>query len=227
MAAYPVDGSDGPLVVRRVVLWRRLEPGDVRTPGTEVSAESPYLEAKVLEVGVSPETLETLERLQAVKDEVHRVRAGWSTRYEPGGALFALGGGLGVGTLLEYLPASMLPVAGFTRARKSRVESAAAERWAQTPERAERDALGRRLRPRWERFVERQREATGFRADVRVGDVHEADRLVSIRAERLTDPATWRPDAAPNQVRYSWVYVDGRAVEQVAELEETAPDEEE
>lgn len=236
MAPVAIDGSKDALVVRRLVVWRRLEPGDVRTPGTELSAESPYLEAKVLEVGISEKTLADLERLDAKKREVHAVASRWSTRYEPGGVLLALGGGLSIGALLDYLPASWLPatgslavlgvaVAALTRARKAKVDGDARRRWRAMPERDALKSIEKRLRPRYERFAEKLREDSGFRTEVRVGDIHEADRLVSIELERLTDPATWRADDKPQEVRYSWVYPDGHAVEQRAELEET--DEEE
>ena len=110
------------------------------------------------------------------------------------------------------------------------MEKAAADAWHQTDERRELEQLRKTLTPRWERFVKRTREDTGFRVDVRVGDVHDADRLVSIDPERITHPDTWRPDEKPNEVRYGWVYRDGRYSEQVAELEDSdapASDEEE
>lgn len=233
MTPVAIDGSKGPLVVRRAVVWRRLEPGDVRTEGTELSAESPYLEAKVVEVGISKETLEDLERIDEVRRRVHDVAESWSTRYEPAGVLFALGGGLSVGALLDYLPAFTLPFTGsltalgiavgvFTRARKAKVEGEVKRRWEKTDEHRELASLEKRLKPRWERFSERLREGSGFRTDVRVGDIHEADRLVTLDLDRITDPACWRPDEKEGEVRYSWVYLDGRAVEQRAELEDTA-----
>lgn len=236
MAPVAIDGSKGALVVRRVVVWRRLEPGDVRTPGTELSAESPYLEAKVLEVGVSEKTLADLERLQKVKDAAHATADGWDTRYEPGGVLLALGGGLSIGALLDYLPPSWLPATGtlallgvaigaLTRSRKTRADKAAEKKWKAMPERDALASLEKRLLPRWKRFGDKLREDSGFRTEVRVGDIHEADRLVSLELARLTDPASWRPDEKPREVRYSWIYTDGRAVEQRAELEEN--DEEE
>ena len=69
-------------------------------------------------------------------------------------------------------------------------------------------------------------EAEGFRTDVRVGDIHEAERLVSVSLERITHPDTWKADAEEREVRYGWVFSDGRYDEQVAELEESdVPDE--
>ncbi len=82
-------------------------------------------------------------------------------------------------------------------------------------------AIEKRLTPRWERFAAKLREETGFRADLRVGDVHEAERLVSIDPARITHPDSWRPDPKPAQVRYGWRYADGRVVEKEAELEDT------
>ncbi len=231
-----IDGSDGPLVVRRIVAWRRLEPGDVRTPGTEIAPESPHLEAKILEVGIAEALLEELERLEAKRAEVTAAASGWLTRYEPGGVLFATGGALAVGAWLDYLPEYVLPFAGslvvlgiavgtMTRAFKLRRDKAAEKSWRATKERDELAKIERRLEGRWERFATRLREETGFRTDVRVGDIHEADRLVSIDPKRIAHPDTWRPDPKPNDVRYGWMYADGRVVEQKAELEDTAEDE--
>ncbi len=242
MAPIAIDGSGEPQVVRRLVVWRRLEPGDVRTPGTELSAESPYLEAKVVEVGVSEATLARLEALHEARAAAE-VSGGWMTRYEPAGVLLTVGGGLSVGALLDYLPDVVLPATGslavlgvavgvLTRARKAKAEAEAQRRWQATDERRELERLEKRLGPRWERFARELREETGFRTEVGVGDIHEADRLVSIERARLCDPASWRPDAREGEVRYSWVFRDGRAVEQIAELEEPvaaagAPEEEE
>lgn len=227
-----IDGSDGPLVVRRVVVWRRLEPGDVRTPGTELAPESPHLEAKVLEVGISRELFEDLERLEKKRGEVTAGASAWVTRYEPAGAVFATGGGLVVGAWLDYLPPFVLPfgaavtalgvAAGMaTRVLKLKRDREVEARWRATKEREELAKIERRLTPRWERFATKLREESGFRADVRVGDIHEADRLVSIDPSRITHPDTWRPDPKPNDVRYGWMYADGRVVEQRAELEDT------
>jgi len=229
------------MVVRKIVVWRRLEPGDVRTPGTELAPESPHLEAKVVEVGVGERTWADCQRLWNKRDEVTAVTSSWTTRYEPAGVLLTLGGTGAIAVLLDYLPEALrwyfaslaglgVGVGALTRARRLRVEKAAADAWHQTDERRELEQLRKTLTPRWERFVKRTREDTGFRVDVRVGDVHDADRLVSIDPERITHPDTWRPDEKPNEVRYGWVYRDGRYSEQVAELEDSdapASDEEE
>lgn len=227
-----IDGSDGPLVVRRIVVWRRLEPGDARTPGTELAPESPHLEAQIIEVGIGADLFADLERLHAKRDEVMAIASGWTTRYEPAGVLFTLGGAMSVGTWLEYLPSAILPFAGslallgigvgaWTKARKYKTEREAERRWRQQPERKELDVIETRLTRRWERFATQLREERGFRADIRVGDIHEAERLVSIDLGRITHPDSWRPDSHPNHVRYGWRYADGRVVEKEAELEET------
>jgi len=227
-----IDGSDGPLVVRRIVVWRRLEPGDVRTPGTELAPESGHIEAKTIEVGIAEELFADLERLQKKRDEALSLASRWSARYEPAGVLFAVGGSMGVGAWLDYLPAYTLPFAGsvgllgvavgvWTKVRKTKSEREAERRWRALPERDELAAIEKRLTPRWERFAAKLREETGFRADLRVGDVHEAERLVSIDPARITHPDSWRPDPKPAQVRYGWRYADGRVVEKEAELEDT------
>jgi hypothetical protein len=227
-----IDGSTGPLVARRIVVWRRLEPGDVRTPGTELAPESTHLEAKIIEVGIARSLHDDLARIQAKRDATASRATGLSTRYEPAGVLLTIGGSLAVGAWLDYLPDVVLPVAGslvvlafavgaFTKANKKRREVEADRAWRVTEERGERERIEKRLAPRWERFATKLREDTGFRAEVRVGDIHEADRLVSIDVERITHPDTWTPDPKPNDVRYGWRYADGRIVEQKAELEDT------
>lgn len=228
-----IDGSDGPLRVRRIVVWRRLEPGDVRTPDTELAPESEHLEAKIIEVGIAEALFDELSRLSRKRDEVTSIATGWSARYEPAGVLFAIGGSMVVGAWLDYLPGALLPFAGsvavlgaaigvWTKTHKQRREREAERRWRDTPEREELAAIEKKLGPRWERFASALREETGFRTDVRVGDIHEADRLVSLDPSRLTYPSTWDADAKPNEVRYGWMYADGRVVEQRAELEDSA-----
>lgn len=226
-----IDGSKGALVVRRIVVWRRLEPGDARTPGTELAPESPHLEAKLVEVGIAQELFDDLERLHAKRDEVKVVASRWSRRYEPAGVLFTIGGSMAVGAWLQYLPAFTLPfalslvllgvgVGVVTKVLKSKGEREAEQRWRAMPEKNELAAIEARLTPRWERFATKLREDSGFRTDVRVGDIHEADRLVSLDPTRITHPDTWRPDPKPAQVRYGWRYADGRVVEKEAELED-------
>ncbi len=234
-APVRLDGSEeGPVVTRKIVVWRRLEPGDVRTPGTEVAPENPHVEAKVIEVAIARSTFEKAERLWKKKDELTPLTSHWTTRYEPAGVLFAIGGSGMVAVALDYLPPSALVVCAslaglgvavglLTRARKVKAEHDATSAWNQTEERRALDQLEKTLAPRWTRFGQRLLEESGFRTDLRVGDVHEADRLASIDVARITHPATWRPDAKPREVRYGWVFADGRYVEQIAELEDAAP----
>lgn len=227
-----LDASKGPMVVRKIVVWRRLEPGDVRTPGTELAPESPHLEAKVVQIGIGEDTWADCQRLWKRRDEITAVSASWTTRYEPAGALLTLGGTGVVAVLLDYLPDALLwylaslaglgvGVGALTRARRARTEKSAAAAWQKTDERRELERLQKILTPRWERFAERTKDDAGFRTDVRVGDVHDAERLVSIDVERITHPDTWRPDEKRDEVRYGWVYRDGRYSEQVAELEDS------
>ena len=117
--------------------------------------------------------------------------------------------------------------------RKRKAETEAALLWQKTDERRALEQIDKTLTPRWKRFSQKLLESSGFRTEVRIGDVHEADRLASIELERISHPDTWRPDEKPREVRYGWVFSDGRFVEQVAELEDAdgvavvAPDEEE
>lgn len=244
-APVRLDGSkEGDLVTRKIVVWRRLEPGDVRTPGTEIAPESPHVEANVIEVGVSEKTYAEVQRLWKKRDEVTSIATGWSTRYEPAGVLWAIGGSGVIAVLLDYLPLAAFWVsvsfaalgAGvgvLTRMRKRKAETEAALLWQKTDERRALEQIDKTLTPRWKRFSQKLLESSGFRTEVRIGDVHEADRLASIELERISHPDTWRPDEKPREVRYGWVFSDGRFVEQVAELEDAdgvavvAPDEEE
>ncbi len=235
-------GEGGAVVVRKLAVWRRLEPGDERTPGTEISPESPHLEVKIVKVAVGKTMYADAQRLWKKRDEVNAVASGWTRRYEPAGALFATGGSGMVGVLLDYLPLEVFWLSGslailgvavgaWTRARKTKAEREADAAWRATPERRELEQIDKTLSPRWRRFAKRLHEASGFRTDVFVGDVHDTDRLVSIDLARITHPDTWRPDDKPDEVRYGWLFADGRYVEQVAELEDSdvpeAPPEEE
>jgi hypothetical protein len=234
MKAAPVviDASDGPHVVRKVVVWRRLEPGDARTPGTEVSAESPHLEAKVIDVAISKDLHADLKRLWKKRDEVTAIAEAWNTRYEPAGVLFSIGGGGLVGVLLDYLPPEAfwvctsftglgIAVGWYTRATKAKAEADAGKAWFRTDERKQLESIEKRLEPRWKRFAKKLLQNDGFRTEVGVGDIHEADKLVSIDLERISHPDTWKADAEEREVRYGWVFGDGRYAEQVAELEES------
>ena len=228
-----IDGGEGKaVVVRKVVVWRRLEPGDARTPGTELSPESPHLEAKILEVAIGKKMFADIVRLWKEKDAVNSVSAGWTARYEPAGVLFATGGSGMVAVLLDYLPLEAFWVSGsiallgiavgtWTRARKTKTDADAESAWRAMPERRELTQIEKILAPRWKRFSDRLREETGFRTDVRVGDIHDAERLVSIDPARMSHPDMWRPDEHPKEVRYGWVFADGRCVQQVAELEDS------
>ncbi|MCA9613688.1 MAG: hypothetical protein KC586_13120, partial [Myxococcales bacterium] len=232
-APIRLDGTEkGPVVRRKIVVWRRLEPGDVRTPGTEIAPESPHIEAKVIQIAIAKKTFEELERLWKKRDEVTAVAAQWTTRYEPAGVLFAIGGSGMIAVGLDYLPPALFWVCAsftglgaavglLTRARKAKADGEATAAWNRTEERRALDQLEKTLTPRWKRFSQKLLEKEGFRTDVRVGDVHDADRLVSIDADRITHPDTWRADEKRREVRYGWVFSDGRYAEQVAELEET------
>jgi len=112
-------------------------------------------------------------------------------------------------------------VGAWTRAMKQRRERAVTERWSKMPEREALSKLERKLEPRWKRFAAKLLEDTGFRVELRVGDVHEAERLLSLDPAKLADPATWEPDPGENDVRYGWAFADGRVLEQQAELEDT------
>jgi hypothetical protein len=230
-----IDGSEAPHVVRRIVVWRRLEPGDVRTPGSEVAPESPHLEAKILEVAISQKLAEDLDRIARKKDEIAAASSGWMARYEPAGVLLAISGSALVGAWLDYLPDGIVPFAAvgvlvsgvlgrLSLARKRNLENASARQWKGTRESEELEEITARLAPGWDRFARAIKDDSGFRTDVRVGDIHQAERLVSIDPQRLAHPSTWKDQSAKNEVRYGWMYADGRVIEQTAELEDAPKD---
>jgi hypothetical protein len=224
-----VDGSSGPLVRRKIVVFRRLEPGDVRTPGSHALPHSPYLEGKLVEVAISKSVHDDMIRVQKKRSEtLNADRSIFHTFDIPGMILGAAGGGV-AGSYLGYMPPQFRPalwvlfavgvVAGvITRVLRKRAEEAAEARWKAMPEHKEHERLARELAEGWVRFSALVKRETDFHTELRVGEGStEPQRLCSIDPRGFLavpptfDPEDWLPTVGGG-VRYEEVDVMGELV---------------
>lgn len=226
-----VDGSSGPLVRRKIVVFRRLEPGDVRTPGSHQLPHSPYLEGKVVDVALSKSFHDDLVRVEAKRAEVLGTGDGSLLhRFDIPGVILAGAGATWIGSYLGYAPESFRPalavafgvgvvLALATRVLKARADAAAAERWKTVPERKEHERLGRELAEAWIRFGSQVKsEHPGFHTEVRVGEGGTTpQRLCSIDPRGFVavppsfDSQDWLPTVGGG-VRYEEIDVMGELV---------------
>ena len=223
-ASTPGEGAP---VRRRVVVWRRLEPGDVRTPGSIDVPESPFLEAKVVEIAVPAAVHAEMVRLAAARASATALAKVPLIDYEPAGVLIAAAGGMAVGAWLEYLrPASWffpaaavifvvgVIVATIAKRRRAVVEAEAAARWERAPEKEEHDALARELAQGWLRFAQDLKRDTGFHVEIRVAEgSSDPVRLASIDPRLMDgakgfDPEDWLPTEGGG-VRYEALHAGG------------------
>ncbi len=221
-----------PLVRRRIVVWHRLEPGDVRTEGARDAPESPFLEAKVLEVAVSKAVHADLRRLAESKRKALAVTPSPFSQYEPAGMLIAGGGGTAFAGFFDWLRPPItwewiggvvagvgVVLAVIARARLRAAQEEAKQRWAKDPDREEHDRLARELAHAWLAFAQKIRE-TGFHTEIRVAEgSSEPLRLSSIDPtpfEGATgfDPEDWLPTEGGG-VRYETVHISGDVVTRV------------
>ncbi|MDQ3031884.1 MAG: hypothetical protein M3Y87_05655 [Myxococcota bacterium] len=221
-----VDGK-GPLVRRRIVAWRRLEPGDVRTPGSIDVPESPFLEAKLFEIGVPAEVHAEMKRLAAAKTKATAIPSSPLTEYEPAGILISAAGGIAVGVWLEYLrpetwfnyAAMVLGAIGVVLAvvakqRRRAAEAEADARWSAMPEKKEYESLAREVAQGWVRFTQTVKKDAGFHVEIRVAEgSSDPLRLASIDprpmvAARGFDPEDWMPTEGGG-VRYEALHTAG------------------
>jgi hypothetical protein len=249
---HRVIGGGGPLVRRRIVVWRRLEPGDRGTPGARPVPESPFLEAKILEIGIPRAVHEDMKRLAAARARATAIPSTVLTDYEPAGILIAGAGGIMVGVWLEYLEpgriflaigAVLLAIGVVTamiaKRRRRRAEAVAAARWAAAPERSEYESLAHDLANGWEDLVQSLKRDSGFHTEIRVAEGSDDPlRLASIDPRPLAkaqgfDPEDWLPTEGGG-VRYEAVHAAGEiatrlmtGVDDVAEpaTDEGAPEE--
>lgn len=226
-----VDGSTGPLVKRKIVVFRRLEPGDIRTPGTHQLPHSPYLEGKVLDLALSKSFFDDMERVEKKRREILGSGEGSLLhRFDIPGIIIAGAGATLIGSTMGYAPVSLRPVLigilvvgvvlGFvTRILKSRADAEAEARWKAAPEHKENERLGRELAEAWVRFSSQvKREHEGFHTELRVGEGSTApQRLCSLDPRGFNampptfDSQDWLPTVGGG-VRYEEIDVMGELV---------------
>jgi len=238
--------GEGPSVRRRIVVWRRLEPGDVRSPGAVFAPESPFLEARCVEITLPLSFHASMVRLAEARARARALpKTAW-IEYEPAGVLIAGAGGAAFGAWLDYLrPASLflngaavvgslgVVLAVVAKRRRARAEADAAQRWATSKEKPEHDEIARTLAEGWFRVVQDLKRDTGFHTEVRVAEGStDPLRLASIDPRPLLgggsfDPEDWLPTEGGG-VRYEAMHASGELVtrllpgsEEVAALPES------
>jgi hypothetical protein len=232
---------NGELVRRKIVVFRRLEPGDVTGPGNHPLRESPYLEGKVLEIALGKSVHDDMVRLSAKRAEVLGAASNLLSSYDLAGMLFSGAGGGLFGVWLDYLPAWSTPylvgagVAGIalgfvTRVRKRGAELAANEKWKAAPEHAEYETLAREIAERWIAYSLDVKKETGFHTEVRVAEGSDDPlRLASIDPRGfIGTPPTFDPeDFLPTEgggVRYEAVHAGGEVVTRLCEGDRDLPE---
>lgn len=238
------EPEGGELVRRRIVAWRRLEPGDVRTPGSLNVPESPFLEARVFEIGVPRSVHEEMERLAKARASAVEIPRSPLSEYEPAGVLIAAAGGAAVGVWLEYLrPANVflagaavvgvvgVLLASYAKSRRRALEEEAEARWSGAPEKKEYEELARRIAQGWLGFAQQLKKESGFHVEIRVAEgSNDPLRLASIdprpmEGARGFDPQDWLPTEGGG-VRYEALHAAGeiatRLLPGTTEVGETA-----
>lgn len=225
-APYRLIEGQGPFVRRRIVTFRRLEPGDVRTEDALPVPESPFLEARLFDIEVPAATHERMKRLAEAKSRALDIPHSMLLEYQPAGMMIAAAGGMAIGVMLDYLRpervffgaagwigALGLVTAFLTKRRRLSAEAAAKARWTLAEERAEYEALARELAARWQEFVQKLRKETGFYVDIRVAEgSRDPMRLASIDPRPLENGGFDPEDFLPTEgggVRYEAVHAAG------------------
>ncbi|UJR81873.1 hypothetical protein [Sandaracinus amylolyticus] len=223
-----LEGEPGDaLVRRRIVAWRRLEPGDVRSQGSIDVPESPFLEAKVFEIALPAPVHADMKRLSEAKASALALSKIPLVDYEPAGVLISAAGGMAIGVWLEYLrPASwFLPIAAvcfvvgvviavIAKRRRAVAEAEAEARWTSAPERKEHDALAREIAQAWLQLGQLLKRDTGFHTEIRVAEgSNDPLRLASIDPRPMEgakgfDPEDWLPTEGGG-VRYEALHAGG------------------
>jgi hypothetical protein len=217
-------------VRRKVVVFRRLEPSDTRTPGSLVVEESPYLEANVVELRIPKKSHEELRALFAKRREALSITQGLLRSYDPAGWLVAGGGGGLVGVWLDYLPFAFLwplvatvavgvAVGVATRMARATAEKEADARWKASPAKSEHDALARELAEAWASAQATLKRETGFHTVIRVAEGSvDPLRLASIDPRPYSadppifDPDDFLPSEDAGAIRYEQVHATGEVV---------------
>jgi hypothetical protein len=226
------DDADQAWVRRKIVVFRRLEPDDVRSPGSHVLDESPYLEARLVELAIPKRVHDEMTSLAAKRRAALATTGGLFVSYDPAGWLLAAGGGGLFGVWFDFLPRAFtwgllgMLAAGVvlglaTRSARARAEKDAQARWDASPEKKEYDALAKELAAAWARAQATLKRETGFHTVIRVAE-GSADpmRLASIdprpyAAEPPTfDPDDFLPTEDGGAVRYEQVHATGEVITQ-------------
>lgn len=240
-----IDGSSGPLVRRKILVFRRLEPGDVRTPGTHLLPHSPYLEALPVEVAMGKSFHDDMVRVQQKRAETLTAGKSLMQSFDIPGMLIAGAGGGVVGSYLGYMPEhfrpALLGIFGVgvafgvvTFVLRKRAEEAALQRWKSLPEYKEHERIGRELAEAWVRFTAQVKRESGFHTELRVGEGgSDPQRLCSIDPRGFLaipptfDPEDWLPTEGGG-IRYEEVDVMGelvtRGLEGVDDVSESKPE---
>lgn len=231
----------GSLVRRKIVVFRRLEPGDVMQPGSHPLRESPYLEGKILEIGIGKAIHDDMTRLAKRRAEILSEATGLLSSYDLAGMIVSGAGGGLFGVWLDYLPSWLTPYLGgaigvgvvvgiWTRMRKRGAELAAQEKWRAAPERAEHDDLARQLSEKWIGLGLDVKKELGFHTEVRVAEGSDDPlRLASIDPRGFVamppffDPEDFLPTDGAG-VRYELVHAGGEVVTRLCEGDRDAPD---
>ena len=233
---------NGELVRRKIVVFRRLEPGDLPSPGNHPLRESPYLEGKILEVAVGRSLHEEMVRLAKKRAEVLGTASGLLSSYDLAGMLISGAGGGLFGVWLDYLPMWSTPyltgalalgvIVGFvTRVRKRGAELRAEEQWKAAPERKRYDEIAREIAERWIAYSLDVKKDHTFHTEVRVAEGSDDPlRLASIDPRGfIASPPYFDPeDFLPTEgvgVRYEAVHAGGEVVTRLCEGDRDLPQE--
>ena len=231
-----IGGDDETTWVRRkMVVFRRLEPDDVRTAGSFVVEESPYLEARLVELRIPKKTHREMVALAKKRRDTLSIASGLMRSYEPAGWLLAGAGGGLVGVWLDYLPFAFLwPLVGVliagvgvgiaTRFGRTNAEAEADRRWGASPDKKEHDALARELAESWAAAQASLKRESGFHTVIRVAEGSvDPLRLASIDPRPyaadppLFDPDDFLPSEESGAVRYELVHATGEVVTRALE----------
>ncbi len=227
------DATDTAWVRRKIVVFRRLEPGDVRSEGSHVLEESPYLEARLLELALPKRVHDEMVALDQKRREIKAVASGYFRSYDPAGVLFASGGTGLFGAFFDYLPRLFFypsivlmvlgVVVGFLTKRASLNGIAEGEkRWNESADRKAYNQVAKDISEAWIRAANTIRREDGFYTDLRVAE-GSADplRIASLDPRPYTsdppafDPDDFLPSVATGDdcpVRYEQVHATGEVI---------------
>ena len=229
------DDRETSWVRRKMVVFRRLEPDDVRTAGSHVVEESPYLEARLVELRVPRKVHREMVALAKKRSDTLSITSGLLRSYEPAGWLVAGGGGGLVGVWLDYMPFAFLwPLVGVvvlgvavgfaTRLARNNAEKEADRRWSGSPDKKDHDALAKELAEAWAAAQANLKRESGFHTVIRVAEGSvDPLRLASIDPRPYSadppvfDPDDFLPSEEAGAVRYELVHATGEVVTRALE----------